>query len=67
MPDYLPDMIRHYCVLYSQGISIVVAETSEKFVEGAKAYVISILPTLSCVLLDFYICMLYLVLEQYDV
>lgn len=53
MPDYLPDMIRHYCVLWSEGISIVVAETSEKFVEGEgtvqRLNGISNLPTLSCV------------------
>lgn len=46
-------MIRHYSVLYSQGISIVVAETSEKFGEGEETVQrpndILNLPTLSSV------------------
>lgn len=54
-------MIRHYSVLYSQGISIVVAETSEKFGEGEETVQrpngILNLPTLSSVWLDFHICM----------
>lgn len=36
MLDCIADMIRHYCVLYSQGISIRAAKSSEKFAEDEE-------------------------------
>lgn len=51
MVGYLPDIIGHYRVLYSQRISIVATVTGEKFADGEETYLLC-----PCVFLGFYIC-----------